>query len=128
MIRKLLFIRKFKTGDWLIITLSSFLIVLSMFMWWDLPDGKYIEIEKGQSTLGTYSINQDRIILVDGQIGQSQIEIKNGKARIKKSPCRKQYCVHQGWVNKKNQMVVCLPNYVTLFIIGDKKNYDSINY
>ena len=83
---------------------------------------------KNDEVLGIYSLNQTDIHTVHNLIGDSEIIIENGKARFSKSPCKKQYCIHQGWINKINQIVICMPNQISISIIGDKENYDAINY
>ena len=54
--------------------------------------------------------------------------IDNGKVRFSTSPCPKKYCIHQGWINKANQTIVCIPNQISISIVGAKRKYDSINY
>ena len=48
--------------------------------------------------------------------------------RYTQSPCRNQYCVHQGWLSRAGQVAVCLPNQISLELLGGDKNYDSLNY
>ena len=76
----------------------------------------------------TYSLSQDRSIAVPGPVGISQIIIHQGQARFSRSPCRKQYCVHQGWLSHAGQVDVCLPNQISLELLGGEKKYDSLNY
>ena len=47
-----------------------------------------------------------QIALNDGRMG---IEIKNGRIRISRSDCPRQFCVHQGWAEKAGEAIICVP-------------------
>jgi len=129
LIKKILkFTKLVKSGDWVIIILFSFLMLISAKILWDLPQGQYLEIYKNNEILGTYSLNHKITKTIKGIKGETEININNGKARFSKAPCTKKYCIHQGWINKANQTIVCIPNQVSIYIVGAKKKYDSINY
>ncbi len=117
-----------KSGDWFVITLFCALIIISAKLLWDLPQGKYLEIYKNNKILGTYSLNQEITKEINGKKGQTKIIINKGKARFSLSPCPKKYCIHQGWINKANQTIVCIPNQISISIVGTKREYDSTNY
>ena len=129
MIKKILqSIKISKIGDWFIIILFCALIIISTKFLWNLPQGKYLEIYKNNEILATYSLNQKITKIIDGEKGETKITIDNGKVRFSSAPCAKKYCIHQGWINKANQIIICIPNKISISILGGKKNYDSINY
>tara|TARA_B100000795_G_scaffold257696_1_gene231168 strand:- start:452 stop:847 length:396 start_codon:yes stop_codon:yes gene_type:complete len=117
-----------KIGDWFVILLFCVLIVISIKSLWNLPKGEYLEIYKKNEILATYSLNQKITKKINGMKGVTEIMIDNGKVRFSESLCPKKYCIHQGWINKTNQMVVCIPNQISISIIGAKRGYDTINY
>ena len=129
MIKKLLQSYKvIKAGDWFIIILFCALIIISTKFLWNLPQGEYLQIYKNNEILATYSLNQKITKIIDGEKGETKITIDNGKVRFSSAPCAKKYCIHQGWINKANQIIICIPNKISISILGGKKNYDSINY
>ena len=129
MIKKILqSIKVIKVGDWFIITLFCALIIISTKFLWNLPKGEYLEIYKNNKILATYSLNQKITKLINGEKGETKITIDNGKVRFSSAPCAKKYCIHQGWINKANQIIICIPNKISISILGSNKNYDSINY
>ena len=117
-----------KAGDWFIIILFFALIIISMKLLWNLPQGQYLEIYKNNEILATYSLNQQITKTINGAKGETKITINNGKVRFSSAPCAKKYCIHQGWINKANQIILCIPNKISISILGSNKNYDSINY
>tara|TARA_B100000795_G_scaffold248646_1_gene215627 strand:- start:838 stop:1227 length:390 start_codon:yes stop_codon:yes gene_type:complete len=121
-------IKVIEVGDWFIITLFCALIIISTKFLWNLPKGEYLEIYKNNKILATYSLNQKITKLINGEKGETKITIDNGKVRFSSAPCAKKYCIHQGWINKANQIIICIPNKISISILGGKKNYESISY
>ena len=115
-------------GDWLVI-ISSLIAVVFLFkqLWVNTPASQ-LQIRQGNQVIGTYDLNQTRDLHIHGPLGESDISIEQGKVRFKQSPCNNQYCVHQGWLHRSGQVAICLPNQVSLQLIGEKKPYDSLNY
>lgn len=87
-------------------------------------EGNYVEINFG-GKIFLYHLNQDRLIeLKEGLI---IIEIKKNKVRVKQSDCKDKICVKKGWIEKKGQFIICMPNKLVIKIVG-KDDYDSISY
>lgn len=95
---------------------------------WSNEQAAKVQIRQGETIIGTYGLNQTREIQVKGPIGTNTISISNGRARFSKSPCHNQYCIHQGWLNRAGQAAICLPNQISLELIGGTKPYDSLTY
>lgn len=116
------------SGDWLVLLCGALLVIyLFQTLWTNQPAAK-VQIRVGDKVYATYSLNQAREVHVHGNLGESVISIANGKVRFAKSPCQTQYCVHQGWLSHTGQATICLPNQVSLELIGERKPYDSLNY
>lgn len=115
-------------GDWLIILLSLLGVFYLFQTLWSNEHAAKVQIRIGDKIYATYSLNQQREIHVHGKIGDALISISQGKARFAKSPCNTQYCVHQGWLTRAGQAAICLPNQISLELLGDTKPYDSLNY
>jgi hypothetical protein len=95
---------------------------------WVYEPASQLEIRQADKVIGTYDLNQTRDLHIHGPLGDSLINIENGKVRFKQSPCSNQYCVHQGWLSRQGQIAICLPNQISLQLAGAKKIYDSLNY
>lgn len=117
-----------RAGDWLVLALSLVVIVFMFNIFWVSAPAAKVQIRVGEHILGTYSLNQSRDIHVHGALGESVIRIHQGEARFLKSPCTGQYCVHQGWLKKAGQVALCLPNQISLELLGVNSPYDSLNY
>lgn len=121
-------IKHMRSGDWLTIAISA-VVIFSLFQsLWSNTQATKVQIRIGDKVHATYDLNLARDVQVQGTLGAAVIHIANGKARFAKSPCHNQYCVHQGWLNHSGQAAICLPNQISLELIGDKKPYDTLNY
>ncbi len=115
-------------GDWLVIISGSLLVVSLFQTLWSSEHAAKVKITIGNKVYGTYSLNQQREIHIHGKLGDAVISIEQGKTRFAKSPCNTQYCVHQGWLTRAGQAAICLPNQISLELLGEAKPYDSLNY
>ena len=70
--------------------------------------------------------NQD--IYAPGLLGDSHIQVFDGQARFINSPCPNKLCVHTGWIKQGGENATCLPNRVSLQILGSDPRFDSINF
>ena len=115
-------------GDKLVLLLAMGLVYFLFVNLWSNSAAAKVQIRLADKTYATYSLNQQREIHLHGPLGETVIGIAHGKARFVKSPCTGQYCVHQGWLSKAGQVAICLPNQVSLELVGASKPYDTLNY
>ena len=115
-------------GDWLVIVASMLAVAVMFQQFWSFAPASQLKIRQGSKVVGIYDLSQTRELYIKGPLGESIIDINNGQARFKQSPCPNQYCVHQGWLSHSGQVAICLPNQVSLQLLGAKNNYDSLNY
>lgn len=95
--------------------------------WSNVPATK-LRVRIGSQQYGLYSLQQEKTLHLHGHIGEAVIQIRNGQARFLRSPCMNQYCVHLGWLNKTGQSAFCVPNQISLELLGAKRNFDTVNY
>lgn len=79
-----------------------------------LPQGSTALIEAGGRPVYSLPLDRERSVAVDGPLGKTFIEIKDGRVRVADSPCRNKLCKHQDWTSRG--AVVCLPNRVIITI------------
>ena len=69
-----------------------------------------------------YSASADGVYTVEGELGPTTFEIKDGRVRITDSPCPNKTCVAQGW----HSPLVCLPNKV-MITVEQGGEFDAIS-
>jgi len=118
-----------KSGDWLILLFSLLLVPLAWFQTkTQAAATTAIEITSSESAPAIYSINGNHLINVAGALGDSSIEIRNGKVRFTASPCHSKVCILSGWHQYSGDHVVCVPNKIGVSLLSQQERFDGINF
>ena len=75
----------------------------------------------------TFPVTVNKVITVNSRCGDTVIEIKDGRVRIREAHCPNRLCVKQGWVSRG--VIVCLPNRIVVTVGGRsglEKNIDAV--
>ena len=115
-------------GDGLVIIISIVTLIILFNTLWLGEAASKVQIRAGSQIFSTLSLNQQRILEVPGPMGITVVSIDNGKVRVVSDPSPRQYCVKQGWLEQAGQVAMCLPNQVSVELLGSRKPYDSLNY
>jgi hypothetical protein len=87
-----------------------------------------VQIRAGSKVFTIQSLDQHRTIEVPGPLGITTIIIDHGRVRVASDPGPRQYCVRQGWLTQAGEVAMCLPNQVSVELLGSRKPYDTLNY
>jgi hypothetical protein len=117
-----------KRGDWLIFSCAALLAIWLALSIWNGGAADKAIIRSGGKIFRELPLSRDIIIEVNGPLGISKIAIHQRQARIISDPSPRQYCVRQGWLKNAGEISICLPNQVSVELIGSQKKYDSLNY
>jgi hypothetical protein len=110
------FLKLFTSAD---IGLIITLIVIAIALFWQMKSNlqnKKIEIHHHNLLIGTFDSNENQLIELGNE---AEVEISNGKVRIIKNTCKKQYCVQQGW--SEGLPIFCVPNEIAINFISKKE-------
>lgn len=120
---KILYYLKLLTlADKLLITcIATVSIFILLGLNWLAEPGAYVNIDEAGNNHYRFNLNKDNRIICHGPVGETVIQIKDGKARVLRSDCPNQICVKSGVIDKAGQIVVCIPNKVILKIEGDRR-------
>ena len=93
-----------------------------------LPQGSGVIIEVNGRPEYTFPLDKDTTVAVPGPAGNTLVEIRKGKVRVKEASCPNKLCEKQGWVTKG--VIVCLPNHIVITVGGktdtDPKGVDAV--
>lgn len=117
-------------GDALAILLAAALVGALYARHWQPPVGaSAVEVRSGDQPAQRYALTENRVIRVQGHIGESVLELRDGRARFRAGPCRNQVCVHSGWLRHSGDTAACLPNRVSIRLIGGgEERVDGVSY
>ena len=99
-------------------------LFIFVFLWNESGDIPYVNIYHQDKVLYSVPLEKNDTIVVQGDVSEMTIVIKNGRAHVKESGCDNQICVHEGEKSNYNEMITCLPNKIYIRI-GKKVNVSS---
>ena len=90
---------------------------------------KQLIIESGEN-IWYYQLDKDRELKIEGILGESTIEIKDGIVFFEESPCPNKLCVQSSAITKNGEWIACLPNGVFVRIEGkdESSELDGTSY
>jgi len=107
-------------GDKILIFLLIVINLASFFFLTRMGKSKQVIIQEDQKVVGIYDLHSPaRTVMVQGPLGASKVEIREGRVRMLFSPCPNHTCQKAGWISRQGQVICCLPNKVLIRISGD---------
>lgn len=120
--------RLVRPGDVLILLLAAGIVGASYAMFWGpRAEGDTALISVGHAPFAEVSLLENKTLTVKGLIGESILQVENGRIRFIDSPCPGRYCIHMGWIGRTGEVAACLPNGVVVEIRGGQREFDAIN-
>ena len=113
-------LKKYKRDIIVILSLLVFSIGLLLLVFCFSESGEYVKVSVDGVVLGVYSLSDEREISLNG--GTNVLKIENGSAFIVSADCPDHTCVNTGKISKVGQSIICLPNKVTVTVIGNADN------
>lgn len=115
--------RKLRVMDFVFVAaVAGVIVFLFLRLGRNLDDSKKSLVV--QSSAGgeyVFPLDRDGLYNVAGLHGDSVIEVLDGKARFKDSPCPNKTCVQQGFISLPGEWAACLPNDVFIMVQGSAK-------
>lgn len=90
--------------------------------------GRYADVYAGGRLYGRYDLAEDRLIHIENDNGIiNDIEIADGKIRMKHSTCPGGQCVKTGSICNANESICCAPAGILIVVESAKESkYDAI--
>lgn len=118
----------FKVGDWLT-TLAGMVLVIYLFLTlWGGDKGTSLIIRSAGKIVAEADLKRNREFEISGPLGTTQVQVENQRVRVARDPSPRQYCVKQGWLSREGEVALCLPNQVSVELVGKSRSYDSLSY
>ncbi|HED40565.1 MAG TPA: NusG domain II-containing protein [Chromatiales bacterium] len=115
-------------ADYCVVLFAALLLpYLYITQWTGNESGITASIMSGSSTT-QLSLAHDHTVEVAGTLGTSVIKIEGGKIRFVTAPCLGKQCIHSGWLQHAGEFAACLPNRISIAVLGETPRFDSINF
>ena len=96
---------KWTPGDKILI---AALAVLNIFLFsqtdFKKEKGSWVVIEVDQKVVKRTPLSMNQIIDVKGKLGITQVEIRDGRAHIRRSPCLNKICIKSGYIQYTDRL------------------------
>jgi hypothetical protein len=99
-----------------------------LVLWHSTAAGDMLVVWSPVTGKQEFNLHRDQVLKIQGRMGISRIDIRNGKARFTHSPCTGKLCIQHGWVSRGGDFVACLPNRVSVEVRTASEHFDAINY
>jgi len=119
---------KITTGDKILVG-ALLILNIGLFTVWGVGHarGDWVVIEVDRREVARLSLTENRHTSVEGPLGITEVEVKDGKVRILRSHCKGKVCIKSGYIQYADRMAVCLPNKVVVRILGaSQRGVDTI--
>ena len=81
--------------------------------------GGEVQVRVAGETVGTYQLNKNRSVTIDGVGGTNLLVIEDGTAAITEADCPDALCVNMGKISRAGQSIVCLPHQVVVEVVEE---------
>jgi hypothetical protein len=117
-----------RPGDFLVLAIAAAIVGASYGAFWsDRTAGDRAVVSVGRETVARLALTDAGRFTVEGILGESVLEVRDGRVRFVDSPCPGRYCIHTGWISLTGQVAACLPNGVVVEVEGGVRQFDAIN-
>lgn len=113
-------LRKYKRDVIVVLSMLAVSLILLLLVFSLSKNGDYVKVSVNGEQTGIYPLATDAEITING--GTNVLKIESGEAFIISADCPDHICVNSGRISKVGQSVICLPNKVTVTVIGNSKS------
>ena len=118
-----------RPADTVVVALAALLVGAAWAsLWRDDGPAEYAQLSAPDAPDQRLALSADQVRDVQGRIGTSRLEVRDGRVRFIDSPCVGRYCVHAGWLSRSGQVAACLPNGVVVEVTGGDREYDAVSF
>lgn len=118
-----------RPGDMVLVLLCAALVGAAYHVAWQPGEKARAAMIRSPGEPGRrISLESEREVTVPGPRGPTRIAVRPGGARFLSSPCPAKYCIHAGWLDRAGDFAACLPNGISLTLLGGREGYDGIGY
>lgn len=120
---------KMTAGDWLVVGMALLLLTVTYKAYWGSSlYGNQAAIFVGGKHKSSVDLYENRFFKIKGKLGESELQVVDGKIRFLSSPCDGKQCVYTGWISQSGEIAACVPNGVSVRILGPDPRFDTMNF
>lgn len=104
-----------KKHDWILAgAVFAAVCLTAVFLYGRQERGSLVLVQVDGTEYGRYDLHTEQSV----EIGESnRLEIRDGQASMVYADCPDQLCVHMAPVSRLHELIVCMPNRVTVEVV-----------
>ncbi len=110
-------VRQLKVLDYVALLAAIAVIVFFSYAAAGGSEGRQVNIESEEGNF-VYPLNEDRELTLEGPLGTTDVEIRDGRVLVVRDPGPQQICVRQGWIERSGEWLACLPSRIFIQVTG----------
>ena len=110
-------LKKYKRDLIVVVSLLAVSVITLLLVFLLGKNGEFVSVEVNGKEVGVYPLSTDAEISING--GTNILKIEGGKAYITSADCPDHTCMNTGKISRVGQSIICLPNKVTVTVIGN---------
>jgi hypothetical protein len=100
----------------------------SIYAYGSSQEGGMVIIKSSENEW-VYPLDADKILQIEGPLGDTEIHISDGKAWVADSPCRDKICTSSAPISKSGQWIACMPNRIFIRVeSADEAQVDATTF
>ena len=112
-----------------IVTAFLLYIMFAFAIWSDYPEFVLVCVDGNEyATYSMTGIKDSKIIEIDTEFGRNVIEITPKSVRVIDASCPDKLDIKCGEITKPNQTIICVPNKMSVSLIGKTQKVDKVTY
>lgn len=109
---------------WVIAFLAVIVLCCVIIVFFSKSGGSYAEVYVEGELVKKVLLSEDAEFEIKTDHGINNIELKDGKVRVKSADCKNQVCVESGWSSGPSSPIICAPHKLTVKITDDESSAD----
>ncbi len=117
-------------ADWVVVALAIAVLPVLYIKFWSHGSvfAETVQLNIPGQSIQNLSLRENQTLKVEGPLGITTIEVRDGKVRFVDSPCPGKQCIHAGWLSVDGDFAACIPNHISLLVAGSDFTVDTINF
>ena len=99
-------------------TFLSLLGVSLFFAFAPKETATYADVVLKGTMVHRLSLKEEQELMVQTDIGDVEISIKDGGIAVLASPCPNKSCIHMGYKHKVGETIICAPASLSIHLLG----------
>ena len=106
-----------------------FYILFAFALWNDYPEYAAIYVDGEEYAVYSLSnIKGSKTVEINTEFGQNILEITSKSVKVIDASCPDKLDVKCGEITKPNQVIICVPNKMSVRLIGKTQEVDKVTY